>query len=67
MDTDTAEMNAIYYGSNIYACEHCGMPYHVYRPDTAFINPIYAPGFRREDDWGKKVVSDEEYYTNLKQ
>ena len=31
MNTDTAEMNAYHYGSNWYACPHCGKLYKVYR------------------------------------
>ena len=65
MNTDTAEMNAYHYGSNYYACEHCGMLYKVYRSETVTIDQI--PAFIKEDDWGKEVVSDEEYYNNLKQ
>lgn len=33
MDTAQAEMNAIQYGQNFYACEHCGMLYSIYRPE----------------------------------
>ena len=46
------------------ACEHCGMLYKVYRSNTVAIDPISA--FIKEDNWGKEVISDEEYYTNLK-
>ena len=65
MDTSRAEMNARCYGSNFYACPHCGMPYNVYRPETICITPTYSGG-RKEDDWGHNVVTNEEYYSNLK-
>lgn len=62
MNTATAEMNAYHYGSNYYACEHCGMLYKAYRPETVAFDPI-SQTFLEEDDWGKEVVSDEQYYT----
>ena len=66
MNTDIAELNAYYYGSDRYACPHCGKLYKVYRPETIAIEPIEA-GNLKEDDWGNPVVSDHEYYTNLQQ
>lgn len=64
MNTDTAELNASYYGSNWYACPHCGKLYKVYRPETIVIEPIGC-GTLKEDDWGNPVVSDHDYYTEL--
>ena len=64
MDTSRAEMNALCYGVNFYACPHCGMPYNVYRPETVCITPTSGGG-RKEDDWGNPVVSDYDYYTEL--
>lgn len=61
MDTITAEMNAIQYGQNFYACEHCGMLYSIYRPEFVVYKPLGNWEEKREDDWGKKVVSDKEY------
>lgn len=64
MNTDIAEMNAYHYGSNWYACTHCGKLYKIYRPETVAIEPIDV-GILKEDDWGNPVVSDYDYYTEL--
>jgi hypothetical protein len=61
MDTSTAEMNAIQYGQNFYACEHCGMLYSIYRPEIVFYKPLGGWKDKTEDDWGKKVISDKDY------
>lgn len=61
MDTITAEMNAYHYGQNYYACEHCGMLYSIYRPEFIAYKPLGYWNEKTEDDWGKKVVSDNEY------
>ena len=61
MNTITAEMNAIHYGQNFYACEHCGMLYSVYRPEFVVYKPLGYWEDKTEDDWGKDVVSDKEY------
>lgn len=64
MDTDKAELNAYHYGSNWYACPHCGKLYKVYRPETIAIKPVdYVTS--KEDDWGNPIVSDYDYYTGL--
>lgn len=64
MNTDTAELNAYHYGSNWYACPHCGKLYKVYRPETIVVEPVeYA--ILKKDDWGNIVVSDYDYYTEL--
>ena len=64
MNTTTAEANAYYYGSNYYACPHCGKLYKAYRPDTIVFDPIEYASLP-EDDWGNPVVSDYDYYTGL--
>jgi DNA-directed RNA polymerase subunit RPC12/RpoP len=61
MDTTIAEMNAIHYHQNFYACEHCGMLYSIYRPEIVIYKPLGYWEDVTEDDWGKEVVSDKEY------
>jgi DNA-directed RNA polymerase subunit RPC12/RpoP len=61
MDTITAEMNAIHYEQNYYACEHCGMLYSIYRPQIVVYKPLGYLEDKPEDDWGKEVVADSEY------
>jgi hypothetical protein len=61
MDTIIAEQNAIQYGQNFYACEHCGMLYSIYRPAMVIYKPLGYWEEKTEDDWGKKVVSDKKY------
>lgn len=61
MNTTTAEMNALRYGQNYYACEHCGMLYSIYRPEIAIYERLGHWEDKVEDDWGKEVVADSEY------
>ena len=61
MNTSAAEMNAIHYGQNFYACEHCGMLYSIYRPEIVIYKPLGYWEDKTEDDWGKEVVADSEY------
>ena len=61
MNTTYAEINAIHYGQNFYACEHCGMLYSIYRPEFVIYKPLGYLEDKTEDDWGKNVVSDKEY------
>lgn len=61
MDTIIAEMNAIHYGQNFYACEYYGMLYSIYRPEFVVYKPLGFLEDKVEDDWGKEVVADSEY------
>ena len=44
METITAEMHAICYGQNFYACEHCGMLYSIYRPEFVVYKSLWVLG-----------------------
>lgn len=61
MDTANAEMNAIQYGRILYACEHCGKLYRIYRPEIVVYKPLGDWEDITEDDWGKKVIPDKDY------
>lgn len=64
MNTDTAELYAYHYGSNWYACPHCGKLYKIYRPITIVIEPVES-SILKADGWGNEVVSGYDYYTEL--
>lgn len=51
-DSAIPEINAESYGSNIYACPHCGMPYKFYR--AVHTEPLWECPLKK-DDWGKQI------------
>lgn len=62
-DTDKAERNAEYYGSNYIACPHCGKAYAVNRVVKIEIKPIETQ--TETDDWGTPIVNDNDYNISL--
>lgn len=59
LDTYKQERNADSYGSNIYACPHCGKPYRFSR--QVVVTELSVDTQLKEDDWGNKVINDENY------
>lgn len=64
-DEYTPYRNAECYGGFVlYACPHCGKMYSFMR--TVVVKVAEGCSCRKEDDWGHKVISDEEYYKTHK-
>lgn len=62
-DTQTAEVNAEFYGNNCVACPHCGKAYNVKRVVKIVIEESKTQA--DEDDWGKPIVSDNDFTKEL--
>lgn len=55
--------NALNYGSNIFACPHCGKAYSYFR--IVRILPLNCID-KESDDWGKPIISNKEYNKKTK-
>lgn len=54
MDTDSrAEANAEVFGSNIYACPHCGKAHVIRR--SVLVRAVPISTNRKKDDWGNDI------------
>lgn len=66
-DSVIAELNAEQFGNNICACPHCGKAYYFERIMRIKVTPIdNTYHLHKTDDWGERIVSDEEYAEEAK-
>ena len=58
-NTDKQERNAEIYGSCLVACPYCGQAHSFQSVTKIQITPVQSCA--EEDDWGRVIISDEEY------
>ena len=58
-DSYKAERNAEVFGTNLFACPYCGKPYRF--TSKIVVQAVAANTTLKEDDWGNKIVNDNEY------